>query len=63
MDSLSPPRPITAAEYIEKMLGYRFIDESWLHMAIQQPTANVRNAAKEAGKLELIGDRALGNVS
>ena len=63
MDSSFPPQPITAAEYIEKMLGYRFKDESWLHKIIQQPTADVKNAANEAGKLEIIGDRAFGNLS
>ncbi len=63
MDSSFPPQPIAAAEYIEKMLGYRFKDESQLHKIIQQPTADVKNAAKEAGKLEIIGDRAFGNLS
>jgi dsRNA-specific ribonuclease len=63
MDSPSLPQPITAAEYIEKMLGYRFKDESWLHKTIQQPTADEKNAAKQAGKLEIIGDHALGNLS
>jgi hypothetical protein len=45
------------------MLGYRFKDESWLHKTIQQPTADEKNAAKQAGKLEIIGDHALGNLS
>lgn len=63
MDSPSPPQSITAAEYIEKMLGYRFKEESWLHKTIQKPKDDVKNAAKEVGKLEIIGDRALGNLS